>query len=198
MIGGRNVKGGLVGLAFGLAGGLAMSLYAFVPLLAVPAWLLEYDDLSRRLLRLAHIAGVMLPLINVVLGPWLDRLVMSESGRRVASWLLLAGSATVPAALVVEAWWPVTRPWHVAALPVLAFCGGVFVVAVAAWGTPSTALDGVTAESSPTRGGASPAAHEPRTGAITDIVDAFCAGRLLAPTARQPRTDTGAEREAGR
>ena len=45
-----------------------MSLYAFQPLVPVPASLMRYDDLPRRLLRLAHIAGVMLPLINVVTG----------------------------------------------------------------------------------------------------------------------------------
>jgi len=82
LTGARNVKGGLVLLSTGLAAGLGMSLYAFQPLVPVPASLLRYDDLPRRLLRLAHIAGVMLPLINIVVGPWLDRLSLPRARGR--------------------------------------------------------------------------------------------------------------------
>src|SRR5262249_57607001 len=78
MSGTRNVRGGLMLLSVGLAAGLVMSVYAFQPLVPVPPSLDHYDDLPRRLMRLAHIAAVMLPLINVVVGPWLDRVPLSR------------------------------------------------------------------------------------------------------------------------
>ena len=92
MTGARNVKGGLVLLSLGLAAGLAMSLYAFAPLVPVPPALAHYDDLPRRLIRLGHIAAIMLPLINIAVGPWLDRLDLSSAARAAASWLLLGGA----------------------------------------------------------------------------------------------------------
>jgi hypothetical protein len=128
MIGSRNVKGGLVLVCVGLLAGLAMSLYAFEPLVRPPAALEHYDDLPRRLLRLAHIAGVGLPLINVVLGGWIDRVALSRGCKQGASVLLLAGAALVPAALGLEAAWAPLRAAHLAGPPVVAFCLGVFLL----------------------------------------------------------------------
>lgn len=138
MIGARNVRGGLVLLGGGLAGGLVMSLYAFAPLVPVPPALARYDDLPRRLLRLAHIAGIMLPLINVIVGPWLDRLRLPDAVKRAASRLLLAGAATLPGALTLEAALPPLIPLHLSAPPALAFCAGIFIVGAGAYRTDFT------------------------------------------------------------
>ena len=135
MTGARNVRGGLVLLSAGLGAGLVMSLYAFQPLVPVPAALAHYDDLPRRLIRLAHIAAIMLPLINIVLGPWLDRLSLPARVREAASWLLLAGGATLPAALALEAAVPTLGSLHLAGLPAIAFCLGVFLVSAGAFRT---------------------------------------------------------------
>jgi hypothetical protein len=132
MIGARNVRGGIVLLAAGLLLGLVMSLYAFVPLVPqVPAALDRYDDLPRRLVRLAHIAAIMLPLINVVLGGRLDQLALSRRAKEAASHLLLWGAAGLPLMLALEAIVPALRGLHVSGPPAVAFCAGVFV---AAWG----------------------------------------------------------------
>jgi len=134
MIGARNVRGGLVLLSAGLLMGLLMSLYAFVPMIPrVPAALDEYDDVPRRLLRLAHVSAIMLPLINIVLGGWLDRLSMSARAKEGVSRLLLWGAAGVPLGLVVEALFPWARNAHLSAVPVLAFCGAIFALSTAAW-----------------------------------------------------------------
>jgi hypothetical protein len=135
MTGARNVRGGLVLLSVGLGAGLVMSLYAFQPLVPVPAALAHYDDLPRRLIRLAHIAAIMLPLINIVLGPWLDRLSLPTPVRETASWLLLAGGAMLPAALALEAAVPTVIPLHLSAPPAMAFCLGVFLVSAGAYRT---------------------------------------------------------------
>jgi hypothetical protein len=134
MIGARNVRGGIVLLSGGLVLGLVASLYAFVPMVPqVPAALDQYDDVARRLLRLAHIAALMLPLINIVLGGWLDRLTMPIARKVAVSHALLWGAVGVPLALAFEAAWAPAREWHLSGLPVLAFCGGVFASSAAAW-----------------------------------------------------------------
>jgi hypothetical protein len=120
-------------LSPGLGAGLAMSLYAFQPMVPVPAALAHYDDLPRRLIRLAHIAAIMLPLINIVLGPWLDRLSLPMLARETASWLLLAGAAILPAALGLEAVLPTVIPLHLSAPPAMAFCLGVFIVSAGSY-----------------------------------------------------------------
>jgi len=136
MIGARNIKGGLILISFGLLGGLVMSLYAFQPMVKVPASLDEYNDLPRRLLRLAHIAAIMLPLLNVVLGRWLDRLSLTQRTKSLASWFLLVGGVGVPIALAAEAAWGPARELHLSAIPVIAFCVGVFLVSIGACKTP--------------------------------------------------------------
>ena len=135
MTGARNVRGGLVLLSVGLAAGLVMSVYAFQPLVPVPASLDHYDDLPRRLMRLAHIAAVMLPLINVVVGPWLDRVRLSRHARETSSWLLLLGAVGLPLALGIEAAVPIVIPFHLSALPAIGFFVGLLLVSVGAYRT---------------------------------------------------------------
>ncbi len=132
MIGAKNVKGGMVLVSLGLLAGLGMSLYAFEPIVRPPASLDRYDDLPRRLLRLAHIAAIALPLINVVLGGWIDRLALPRAAKQGASLLLLLGGALVPAALWLQAAWAPARAMHLAGGPVVAFSLGVFLVTVGA------------------------------------------------------------------
>ena len=132
MIGARNIRGGLILISLGFLSGLVMSLYAFEPMVPVPGSLQSYDDLPRRLLRLGHIAAVMLPLLNVVFGGWLDCLNLPSRAKQWASWLLLVGAAAVPAALFVEAVWAPARDLRVSAVPVIAFCAGVFLVSIGA------------------------------------------------------------------
>lgn len=132
MTGARNVRGGLVLLSLGFAAGLAMSLYAFQPMVPVPESLAHYDDLPRRLFRLGHIAAIMLPLINVVVGPWLDRLDLSMRMKQAASWLLLTGALGLPLTLIVEALLPPVIPLHLSAAPAIAFSAGVLVVSIGA------------------------------------------------------------------
>ncbi len=132
MTGARNVRGGILLLAFGLLAGLAMSLYAFKPMVPVPESLAHYDDLPRRMFRLAHIAAVMLPVINIVLGGWLDRLNLSAGWRQASSWLLLLGGIALPVTLAIEGLFPSVIPLHLSALPAVAFFGGVALSAIGA------------------------------------------------------------------
>jgi hypothetical protein len=136
MSGARNVKAGLLLLALSLVGGLVMSLYAFIPMVRVPEGLVNYDDVPRRLLRLAHVAAVMLPLLNIVLGLLLDRLRLAPAVRELSSFLLLAGAVGLPLGLGAEALLPAAREWHLAGPPAVAVTLGTLLVAVGAWRTP--------------------------------------------------------------
>jgi len=140
LIGARNVKAGLTLLALSLVGGLAMSLYAFVPMVRVPEGLIDYDDLPRRLFRLAHIAAVMLPLLNVVCGLVLDRLRLSVGLKELTSVLLLAGAVGLPLALAAQGLSPVARGWHVAGPPAVAMTAAAVLMAVGAARTPAREL----------------------------------------------------------
>jgi hypothetical protein len=137
--GGRNVRGGLILLSVGLFLGLLMSLYAFEPMVQPPAGLEHYDDLPRRLARLAHIAAIMLPLLNVAIGGWLDRLSLSRRSKQIASLCLLCGAVALPLALGIEAVSATARGWRLSALPAIVFCWGVFVTSVGAARTPGLA-----------------------------------------------------------
>jgi len=140
LIGARNVKTGLALLALSLAGGLAMSLYAFVPMVKVPEGLIRVDDLPRRLFRLAHVAAVMLPLLNVVCGLVLDRLRLSVGAKEVTSVLLLAGAVGLPLALVAQGLSVQAREWHVAGPPAVAMTLGAILMAVGALRTRAADL----------------------------------------------------------
>ena len=140
MIGARNIKAGMALLALSLVGGLAMSLYAFVPMMPVPFSLDEYDDLSRRFFRLAHIAAVMLPLLNIVLGFLLDRLRLTLSWKELTSFLLLAGAVGLPLALAAQGLYRPAAEWHVAAPPAIAMTLGVLTATFGALRTPSEDL----------------------------------------------------------
>jgi hypothetical protein len=142
LIGARNIKAGLAMLALSLVGGLAMSLYAFVPMLPVPEGLRNYDDLCRRLLRLAHIAAVMLPILNLVLGLLIDRIRLSPAWKRLWSALLIFGALGLPAALTLEALWIPARSLHPSGVPAIAFTIAVAGLAIGAWRTPSKDLSG--------------------------------------------------------
>jgi hypothetical protein len=142
MSGARNVKGGLALLALSLVGGLAMSLYAFVPMVAVPAGLRHYDDLTRRLFRLAHIAAVMLPLLNIVIGLVIDRFRLSPRTKELTSLLLLAGGIGLPLALGAEGAFAPARNWHLAGPPAVAFTLGAVLAAAGALRTPGDLLLG--------------------------------------------------------
>ena len=140
LVGMQNVKAGFLMISLGLIGGIFMSAYAFEPIVSVPESLDDYDDLTRRLLRLAHICMIMLPLLNIVFGLVLDRLHLALKTKRLASWLLIVGAIGLPITLALEAFWAPVRAWHIPSAPVCAFCLGVFILTAGAmrtrrWGT---------------------------------------------------------------
>lgn len=92
---------GWVSLAIGAATGLILGLWSFGGPFAVPTWLGEYDDLSRRLARLGHIAFFGLGILNILLARELPRL--TDSARRIASPAMNFGNVLLPTTLFAAA-----------------------------------------------------------------------------------------------
>ena len=101
-------------LVAGVATGLVMGLWSFDGPLAVPAWLGDYGDTSRRLARLGHIAFFGLGILNILVARELP-VVMPEARRRIASIAMNAGNLLMPLTLFAAAAYPPVK--YVLAVP---------------------------------------------------------------------------------
>ena len=95
----RNRMVGWTSLAVGIAVGLVLGLWSFDGPLQPPAWIGEYSDTSRRLVRLGHIAFIGLGLIDVLIERELLRSALGRAGRAVTSWSMVVGNVLLPITL---------------------------------------------------------------------------------------------------
>ena len=86
-------------IAAGVGTGLILGLWSFDGPVAVPSWIGEYGDTSRRLVRLGHIAFIGLGILNILLGRELPRLALGAGGRRLASLAMNFGNIFLPLTL---------------------------------------------------------------------------------------------------
>ena len=115
-------------IGIGTGAGAVLGLWSFGGPVPPPAGFALYDDLPRRLLRLAHIATIALPVLNLLYVPWIERSMWKGRLRAIGCWLLLFGTGTLPALLAVTAFW---RPaLYVLPAPVLALVITFFLLAV--------------------------------------------------------------------
>ncbi len=94
-----NRRIGWTSAALGGITGLILGLWSFDGPLPVPEFLGEYDDTSRRLARLGHIAFFGLGILNLLTASQLERNTLSEKSSRVASWLMNFGNIFLPLTL---------------------------------------------------------------------------------------------------
>jgi hypothetical protein len=92
-------------LVAGIATGLVMGLWSFDGPLPTPAWIGEYADTSRRLIRLGHIAFVGLGILDILIADELTRSSLDARRRLLTSRLMVAGNIGLPIALIAAAWW---------------------------------------------------------------------------------------------
>lgn len=95
----RNRIVGWTSLAVGIGVGLVMGLWSFDGPMEPPAWIGEYADTSRRLIRLGHIAFIGLGLIDILIERELLRSALGRAGRATASWSMVIGNVLLPVAL---------------------------------------------------------------------------------------------------
>ena len=101
--------------------GAVLGLWSFGGPVPAPVGFVAYDDLPRRLARLGHIAGIALPMLNLLYVPWMERSRWTGQVRRAGCRLLLFGTVALPTLLVLAAFWDTGRyllPIPVAALTI--------------------------------------------------------------------------------
>ena len=92
-------------ISLSLAAGAVLGMWSFGGPIAPPAGFESPGDLPRRLVRLAHIAGVALPALNLLYVPWIRRARWPDRVRRTGCRLLLAGTLSLPPLLALAAFW---------------------------------------------------------------------------------------------
>src|SRR5262249_56468790 len=93
---------GWVSLVLGAGTGLTLGLWSFNGPVPVPEWLGGYDEVSRRLARLGHIAFFGLGIINILLARELPRLTLGRSLVRAASGTMNFGNVFLPPTLFLS------------------------------------------------------------------------------------------------
>jgi hypothetical protein len=128
-----NIMWGWVGIVLGPTVGSILMAWCFAgPFPSPMERLADYDGVERRMLRLAHVAMVMIPLINVVFGMHLDRAVLSPVWKRRASTLALIAIPGVPIGLTLGALIWVPLKW-LSVPGVYAFIAALAINAVGQW-----------------------------------------------------------------
>ena len=150
----------MIGLS--MLAGMAAGLWSFGGPLSPPPGLEAYDALPRRLLRLAHVAAIALPILNLHYVAWIGRTRWDARTRAAGCRLLLAGTMGLPATLAAAAFWGPAK--YALPLPAGATAAAVFLLATGLRGTP-------------------PAPRHPEAGAMTDDFAARRRARVALPPA---------------
>jgi len=102
-IGQRNVVWGWSTIGLGAFTGIILMCWSFAGPFPPPPGFHDYGDLSRRMVRLAHIALFMLPIINILIGKDLDQLALSDKWKRICSISGLIAMIGIPLGLTLGA-----------------------------------------------------------------------------------------------
>jgi hypothetical protein len=102
-VGRSNRLIGWISLVVGAGTGLILGLWSFNGPVEVPAWLGGYQEVSRRLARLGHIAFFGLGILNILVARELPRLTIGRSLLRAASITMNLGNVLLPTALFAAA-----------------------------------------------------------------------------------------------
>lgn len=128
---------GFTSLLIGVATGMILGLWSFSGPLPVPEAIGDYGDLSRRFLRLGHIAFFGLGLINLALAGHYRRLCFGRTAGPRALVLMNLGNLGLPPLLLAAAWQPALL--YLMPLPVLCVFAALALATAAAWRSRATA-----------------------------------------------------------
>ena len=126
------VAWGWATMVLGIASGSMLGMFAFAGPFPAPKGWEDYTSLPRRMVRLAHIAFVALPLICVNYGQSIDAAVLSESTKQIAAFLMIFGMIGVPVLLILAGifWLPFK---YLEAAPVTAILVAFCIMAAGYW-----------------------------------------------------------------
>lgn len=128
----RNRQIAWVSFCVGVGTGMIMGMWSFGGPFPVPAWLGEYDDLSRRLARLGHIAFFGLGFLNLFLASELQRTTLGPSGKRWAALAMNVGNVFLPLTLFAAAAYHPLK--YFMSVPAGAVLLALVLAAYGAWG----------------------------------------------------------------
>jgi hypothetical protein len=129
LIGKLNIAAGWATMVLGLVSGSIIGLWSFAGPFPSPPGHRDYTDLSRRMVRLAHIAFVALPIINILYGHAIDLVPLSESLKILGSRSMLVCMIGVPVLLIAASIYLPLK--YLEAIPVSA---GILGLAIMAYG----------------------------------------------------------------
>lgn len=122
-VGKINIIFGWCWLFLGILGAVWLGLYAFSP-----DWLGGYSSLSRRLLRLAHIAVMALSLTNILYGLCLKLTSLPLRLKKVGSFAMIITAVSMPLACLVSMFNLAFKSFF--SIPVIFFCLAGFIMIV--------------------------------------------------------------------
>ena len=93
-----NITFGWCWLCLGVAQAMLIGLFAFSE-----GWLGGYDSLTRRFLRLSHIAFMALPLLNIVYGLCLDAVDLGDRAKQIGSYSMVVAGVSMPTVCLLSA-----------------------------------------------------------------------------------------------
>ncbi len=118
-----NIIFGWCWLFLGILGAMWMGSHAFAP-----DWLGGYISISRRLLRLAHIAFMALSLTNVLYGLCMDSVSLPIQLKKVGSFSMIIAAVSMPLVCLASI---ASNSFQIFfCIPVLSFCLAVFIMIV--------------------------------------------------------------------
>ncbi|MBP1132041.1 hypothetical protein JOE25_003637 [Serratia sp. PL17] len=117
------------GIVVGIMMGGLMGMYAFKGPFRAPKGHENYTDLNRRMLRLAHIAFIMLPLISMLYGMNIDTLQVPYVYKYYAAICMVILSVGIPVLLIAACFY---LPFKY--IQVIPFSCGMFALVVMAVG----------------------------------------------------------------
>lgn len=124
MIAGKiNIVFGWAWMCLGLIFGMVLGMWA-----EREKWLGGYASLTRRYLRLAHVAFIALSIINILYGKELGVIDLPMSIKNIGSYLMIFGTAGVPLTCISAAFFRRTR--YFLPLPALAVLAGTLILVI--------------------------------------------------------------------
>lgn len=121
--GDANVLFGWAWMCIGFISGMTLGLWA-----EGENWLGGYASITRRYLRLAHVAFIALSIINILYGKELAAVTLPAQAKSIGSVLMIFGAAGVPIACITAAFYRKAK--FVLPLPAAAVLAGTALLVI--------------------------------------------------------------------
>lgn len=125
------ISWGWIWIITGITSGSILSAWAFAGPFKAPKGHEKYDDLSRRLVRLAHISMFMLPLITIVYGEHIDSVPLTDGLKNLGAYSMIVLMLGIPTFLVLASFKLVFKYLNV--IPITAGFIGLGIMAYGQW-----------------------------------------------------------------